>query len=225
MRCTWSPSPTTPPWHAASWNAGGRCPPNRGARSFSTQSSSTTTGGGNWTRRRWWIRPPTAWPTSCVEATRRQAVWPRGVERAAARHPWAGALVAHHAATVYQRFRTAPAWKAFFDTMETARTRLVARSGFTLPALHADYAYLRHGDLASLVFCTADAEAEHAGTRFRLEGTHLTITPDPFGGESFSIAVPARVLPDRDFLSDDELRDACRHAERIEIRGRVSGGA
>src|SRR4051794_21674184 len=50
----------------------------------------------------------------------RQRVWPRGISRLAA-SPYAAALVAQHAVTVYERYRSTPAWSAFFEEMETRR--------------------------------------------------------------------------------------------------------
>src|SRR5687768_1060872 len=49
----------------------------------------------------------------------RHRVWPRAVARLA-NDPWAAALVAQHALTVYERFRMDAAWATFFAGMETA---------------------------------------------------------------------------------------------------------
>ena len=50
----------------------------------------------------------------------RQAVWPRGIARLAD-DPWAAALVAQHAITIYDRFRPREPWRPFFAEMEEAR--------------------------------------------------------------------------------------------------------
>src|SRR5262245_38554058 len=47
----------------------------------------------------------------------RHSVWPRGVARLG-NDPWAAALVAQHAVTVYDRFRSDAAWSTFFGQME-----------------------------------------------------------------------------------------------------------
>src|SRR5262245_59328697 len=57
----------------------------------------------------------------------RQGVWPRGIARIAA-EPWAAALVAQHAVTVYDRYREDPAWQDFFRDIESTRDALVART-------------------------------------------------------------------------------------------------
>lgn len=61
----------------------------------------------------------------------RHAVWPRGVARLRDR-PWAAALVAQHAITVYDRFRAEAAWTTFFSEMETARDEMRRASGLPL---------------------------------------------------------------------------------------------
>ena len=58
-------------------------------------------------------------------AAARQAVWPRAVARLAA-DPWAAALVAQHALTAYDRYRSDPEWTGFFDEM--TRTREIGRA-------------------------------------------------------------------------------------------------
>src|SRR5262245_49386437 len=58
----------------------------------------------------------------------RHAVWPRGVARLADQ-PWAAALVAQHALTVYDRFRNVAEWASFFREMEEARDAMVHESG------------------------------------------------------------------------------------------------
>src|SRR5207244_8609773 len=50
----------------------------------------------------------------------RHAVWPRGIAQLA-EDPWAAALVAQHAITVYDRFRSGAAWASFFAELEAAR--------------------------------------------------------------------------------------------------------
>ena len=61
----------------------------------------------------------------------RQAVWTRSVA-ALEGHPWAAALVAQHALTVYDRFRSESEWTPFFDRMETARAALLRLAGLPL---------------------------------------------------------------------------------------------
>lgn len=156
----------------------------------------------------------------------RQGVWPRGVNRTATTHPWAGALIAHHALYVYQRYRTDPAWSWFFDEMAALEARLVEAGGLTMEALAADYEFLRLGDLVSLAFCAGwTDEQRHAATTMQLAGDRLLVAPDPFGGDTVPLAVPARVLTDHPYASDEDLREACRMAPTIELTGVATGSA
>ena len=52
----------------------------------------------------------------------RHRVWPRGVARLAD-DPWAAALVAQHALTVYDRFRSDAGWTPFFDELAGVKKR------------------------------------------------------------------------------------------------------
>lgn len=137
----------------------------------------------------------------------RQGVWPRAIARLAS-DPRAAALVAHHAAFVYGRFRADAAWTAFFTGMDTSRTAMIRGSDLPLETLEEDYAFLRLGDLISLAFCTGSTTAQ----RFRdwtvlRSGTRVVVTPDLFGGSAVPFKITARaVCPP--FRSDQELRDA-----------------
>src|SRR5579862_296492 len=101
----------------------------------------------------------------------KRGVWPRAIDRLSAT-PYAAALVAHHAAHVYSRYRTDPEWAAFFPEMEAMRDRLASRD-----ELLADYLFLRVGDLASLTFCTAaNMQVGEFGYMVRLDGDDLKST-------------------------------------------------
>ena len=89
----------------------------------------------------------------------RHAVWPRGVARLADQ-PWAAALVAQHALTVYDRFRPDAEWTSFFAMMEASRGAMIAASAMTLDDLDVDYPFVRLGDLISLAFCAGWTEAQ-----------------------------------------------------------------
>ncbi len=154
----------------------------------------------------------------------RQAVWPRGVGRLAQSDPWAGALVAHHAATIYDRFRLDEDWHAFFAEMEATRDRLLEVSGGSRSDLYHDYRFLRLGDLASLAFCTRTGETlTYDEWSFRLEGDRLVVSPDPFDGRERPIAVHARAIPDVPFESDTAYRAAWLSAPAVTVRAVASG--
>lgn len=160
-----------------------------------------------------------------IPAPLRQAVWPRGVARLAQSDPWAAALVAHHAATVYDRFRPDADWHAFFTEMEATRDRLIELSAGSRDDLDHDYRFLRWGDIASLVFCTRARETlTFEGYSFRLEDDRLGVTPDPFEGREWPLAVHARALPDTAFDTDAAFHDAWRTAPAVTLRGGAAGG-
>lgn len=151
----------------------------------------------------------------------RHRVWPRGIGRLA--DPWAAALVAHHAITVYDRFRSDDAWGTFFADLQATRDREVRVSGLSFADLAADYPYLRLGDLISLAFCTGSADEQRfGGWSVKLERSRVVVTPDAFGGEMIPIAIGAREIPRSSFASDAELREALRRAGTSILRGQVA---
>jgi Protein of unknown function (DUF3891) len=153
----------------------------------------------------------------------RHGVWPRAIASLSA-EPWAAALVAHHALTVYDRFRPDAAWTRFFSEMEAARDALLRGGGMPLDDLVSDYPFVRLGDLISLTFCTGwTDEQRFADWSVRLTGTRIVVTPDLFGGAMIPIEITAREIPNRALRSDAELRDALSAAETTTMRGEVSG--
>jgi hypothetical protein len=153
----------------------------------------------------------------------RHAVWPRTIAQLAS-DPWAAALVAQHAMTAYDRFRSDVDWKRFFTEMERARDARVRASGLPLDELVADYAFVRLGDLISLAFCTGStAEQQFGAWTIQLDGTRVVVSPDAFGGATIPIQISARAIPQRHFGSDVELRRALAVAETTTLRGEVAG--
>ena len=153
----------------------------------------------------------------------RHRVWPRGVARLAD-DPWAAALVAQHALTVYDRFRSDIEWTPFFDEMAAARSEMLRVSGMPLDALDADYPFVRLADLISLTFCAGWADEQRFGDwTVQLFGTRGVVSPDPFGGVVIPIEINAREIRIRQFRSDAELRDALKEGSTTTLRGEVSG--
>jgi hypothetical protein len=151
----------------------------------------------------------------------RQGVWPRAIA-GLDDDPWAAALVAQHALTVYARFRPDAEWQAFFADLESRRDALLARCGRSLAALEPDYPFVRLGDLVSLVFCTASREPQRYGEwTVSIAGTRVEVTPDPFGGAEVPLTVAARRLPGGAFRSQAELGAAWERAPRLTLSGSV----
>ena len=153
----------------------------------------------------------------------RHAVWRRGVARLAD-NPWAAALVAQHALTVYDRFRSEAEWTAFFAEMEAARGAMLRASRMPLDDLVADYAFVRLADLISLTFCTGwTDEHRFADWTVQLSGTRVVVTPDAFGGMRIPIEIKAREIRNQAFRLDAELHDALSEANTTTLRGEVAG--
>jgi hypothetical protein len=151
----------------------------------------------------------------------RHRVWPRAIARLAD-DPWAAALVAQHAITVYDRFRPEREWTPFFAEMEELRDAMRHASGLPLEDLLADYAFVRLGDLIALTFCTGWTEPQHFKEwTVQLVGNHVLVIPDPFHGLVISTEVEAREIPARSWGSSDQLREALRGAESRVLRGAV----
>jgi Protein of unknown function (DUF3891) len=137
----------------------------------------------------------------------RQGVWPVSVALLAAA-PWAAALVAHHAISVYDRYRSDAAWQEFFPRMTALRDEHLARSGGDLPSLVRDYIYVRLGDLLSLTFCTAAATPIQLGPwTIRRHGGRLHVDPNPFVLD-VPFAIEAQEIADVAYVDDAALRAA-----------------
>ncbi len=140
--------------------------------------------------------------------------------------PHAAALAAQHRVHIYRRYREDPAWEAFFaEVMSMRDTYLRAAGVRSLDELLRDYRFVRAGDLASLVFCNqwTDTEDDGCGYSMHLEGTMLTITPDPLEGRSIDIDIAAGVVANRRFASIAEAREAVAAARLVTLNGKVRG--
>jgi len=153
----------------------------------------------------------------------RQAVWPRGVQRLA-HDPWAAALVAQHAMTVYDRYRTDTGWAPFFARMRALRDEMMEASGGTLDDLALDYTFVRLADLISLTFCAGwTDEQSFGGWTVRLSGANVVVAPDPFDVAAIPLEVAAKVLDHERYVSDEALRMALSAATSTTLRGAVLG--
>lgn len=153
----------------------------------------------------------------------KHAVWPRAV-RHLSMEPWSAALVAQHALTVYDRFRSEEAWADFFTTMEQLRDAMLREDGGRMEDLEADYVFIRLGDLISLCFCTGwPEEQQYDRWRVQRSGPDVIVAPDLFGGERIPFEVPARALTARPYRSGQELASALRSSEPTTLTGAVAG--
>jgi hypothetical protein len=154
----------------------------------------------------------------------RQALWPRGVARLSAT-PYAAALVAEHALQVYHSNRDAPDWTAFFAHMKALRDAHLGESAEAdADDLSRDYAFLRMGDLLSLMFCGRWLQPQDQdGYALQLQGDRLRVAPDPFGGQEVPLSVAARVFPNRAFPKAADAWYAFERAEVVTLTGVALG--
>jgi hypothetical protein len=153
--------------------------------------------------------------------TVRQGVWPRGVARLA-HDPWAAALVAQHALSIFARYRGDDAWTSLFDGMEARRQSFLRDSGGSLDDLVADYTFVGLGDVISLTFCNGWTDVQRFDEwSVQLSGTQVIVGPDVFGGVTHPISVSAKEIRRRVFESDAELRDELRAARVTSVTGVV----
>jgi hypothetical protein len=156
----------------------------------------------------------------------KQRIWPRAVDRLAARSPYLAALVAEHALTVHAPLREQPEWRRFFFTMQRSRDSMLARAHPDEAAgLREDYPFVRTGDQLSLIFCNGwTAPLAGVGYRAILNGITLEITPDPFNGARVALQIPARSVPARSYGSAAELRTELAAAPVVTLEGHAVGG-
>lgn len=153
----------------------------------------------------------------------RQGVWPRVVGALAEQDPWAAALVAHHALTVYTRLRANPDWHAFFTKLGVIRDALLKKARRKPMDLESDYVFLRLGDLISLAFCTGSSDLnQFAGYRVELFREKVIVHPDLFAGMEIPIQVAAAELSTKKFRSDAALREELQLAIPATLVGTVN---
>ena len=155
----------------------------------------------------------------------KRRLWPRAVERVARRNPYVGALVAQHALTVNAPARQEDGWPAFFEAMTRARDAQLARvSRANVADVESDYPFVRLGDHLSLIFCNGWRNPlSSGGCRAILNGATLEISPDPFGGATVPLTVPARSISVRRYGSAADLREAFAAAPVRPLEGQAVG--
>lgn len=158
-----------------------------------------------------------------VPADVRQSVWPRAIERLA-HDAWAGALVAHHAVTVYERFRGDPGWAGFFAALGATRDRLAVAAGRPLDELRADYVFLRLGDLLSLAFCTNSTSPQTCyGWTVQPSIDALSVSPAGFPAD-VPFTIDVREISDVPYPTDAALAAALGAARSRRLAGVIRGG-
>lgn len=152
----------------------------------------------------------------------RLAIWPRAVKLLES-SPYVAALVAQHALQIYEPYRRTMA-SGFFGEMEALRNRHLAEAApLTFDDLVRDYFFVQMGDTLSLTFCNAWTGSRRlAGYTIHLDGSRVSVDPDPFGGLEVPLSVVARRLPNQPF-SQPEARKAFDAAPVLALTGVLSG--
>jgi hypothetical protein len=155
----------------------------------------------------------------------KQSVWPRAIERVAQASPYAAALVAQHAISVYDASHQKPTWTSFFDDMAARRDRLLASGPHTPAELQDDYRFLSVVDLLSLSFCNGwTDERERYGCRVRYGAEGIDVRPGLFS-TTVPMRIRARRLPNRRYASTADLRAAFEDAAPEIVEGMARGEA
>lgn len=162
------------------------------------------------------------------------ALWQRGIERAAAHHPYAGVLIGEHAAALYTndlpRLQGADKAKVEqFLAAQTARVHAVRTAFAASPSwekalqparLQANTRLLQFGDSISLRLCVpwepeaelancpVDGAGEYTTLHVRVHKGVVTFDPWPFAVDAFNVEIHGQVLNRRTFASNAEYRAA-----------------
>jgi hypothetical protein len=160
------------------------------------------------------------------DALKRETSW-RGIDRLRD-DPYAAALVSQHRLHVYRRHSEQLDWIGFFAGVTAARDAYLRASGAgSIEQLLRDYAFVRAGDLASLAFCNnwTNTPDDGCGYSMRVDGTTLTLVPDPFAGRVIEISIEAREIPNQRFASAHDARTILAGAPVVTLKGTVKGSA
>jgi hypothetical protein len=158
----------------------------------------------------------------------RQELWTRGITRVAKMDPHAGALVAHHALTVYVYRQGDPDWKPFFASVFALRDDLLEQLGLATgaprEAFDLEYRCVFLGDALSLQWCNGwPGPEEPLGYHAVMEEDALVVSPDPFGGATVTIRVLGRRIPARRYRNDADLRETLAATPPFVVTGTARG--
>lgn len=177
----------------------------------------------------------------------KRALWQRGIDRAASQHPYAGLLVARHAALLYENDLPhlppdeQAALHAFLRNQNAflERTRKawahdpVYAPALAEEALLANLWLLEFGDIASLhvcmgrtpartlVHCPVDGRGLYTDISMHVEGDGITFSPWPFGVDEFAVEVHGRLLDQAHFPSAAAYHAALAAAPLYRLTWRV----
>ncbi len=163
-------------------------------------------------------------------------LWQRSVRRSWAQHPYAGVLVARHAALLYEL--ALDLWEyspedqavirefvAMSQELQATTRELFAdipelRRAMDPLAVEANTRLLQFGDRASLQLsipwsaettltcCPTDDRGGYTEIRMRFDEERITFDPWPYHVDQFQVALEGYLLPQRTFRSETEYHQA-----------------
>ncbi len=167
------------------------------------------------------------------------AFYQRGVNEVAVKGAHSGLLVNLHCQGLYnQRFgiapemtmrRLAPAQEAAVRHATVALRRQERELGrlvrIELPTLWEQYDLLQTFDLLSLVLCMPPIQERQVGpvTLRPIDDDEIAIEPWPFREPFLAVAVPGRLIADRDYADDADLRHELAAAEAVRLTYSLRG--
>ena len=169
-------------------------------------------------------------PTTKVK----RELWQRGIDRAAAQHPYAGLMVSRHATLLYtgdlarldedERSATEAFIARQKKYTDAIRQKLAndaeLHQAASEPVLMAHTRLLQFGDSSSLqvsvpwsnerIFphCPVDFAGTYATLTMRWEGDEITFDPWPFGVDHFTASIHGRLLDQHTFPSNTAYQAA-----------------
>lgn len=177
------------------------------------------------------------------------AIWRRGVARVSAQHPYAGLLVARHAALLYRAFPGRDLDAAALTAIQTfveetqglAETLCIAwcehapaADWLTSARIDANTRLLQFGDAASLqvlmpwasqcelAHCPVDFGGAETTIVMQFDADHITFDPWPFGVAAFTVSVVGKVVAQTHFATEADYHAALAAAPYHEMVWRVA---
>jgi hypothetical protein len=161
------------------------------------------------------------------------ALYRRGVNQVAAKDDHAGLLVNLHCQGLYNlRFGSAPdltmrnlsieqdaAIRRTLAGLQRQERELGRQVPIQLSVLWAQYEWLQVFDVLSLVLCMPPLKPVTVGPlSLRSDGADAAaVHPWPFRDPSLPVAVPGRLVADRDYADNEDFRRAYAGAEPVEL--------
>jgi len=150
-------------------------------------------------------------------------LWRRGIERHAARRPYAALLICRHAASIHRDRRGEEAWdEGLFEPLDELAEELLETTGASAEQVATDARFLTLADRISLTACNRWHEPfELAGVRGRLAGETVHLAPFPLAGAT-TFRLRCRSITDRPYSDAVDLIGALASARWTQVPVRLA---